>query len=112
MDVNGFISLLPKTHKKQKVQKYFCTLYKCVVGDVEEHEDGEKHSRLLEIMDILPMLQQHGIGMYAPYALLLLMLCCSLCFVALYALLLLMLCCSLCFAAPYALLLLMLCCSC
>jgi hypothetical protein len=43
-----------------------------MVGDVEEHEDGEKHSRLLEIMDILPMLQQHGIGMYAPALMLLL----------------------------------------
>jgi hypothetical protein len=75
MDVNEFITVLPKTHKKQKVQKYFCTLCKCLVGNVEDLEDGEKHSRLLEIMDILPMLQQHGIGMSAHA--LLLMLCCS-----------------------------------
>jgi hypothetical protein len=57
MDVNEFITVLPKTHKKQKVVKYFYTLCKCMVGDVEEHEDGEKHSRLVDIMDILSMLQ-------------------------------------------------------
>jgi hypothetical protein len=57
MDVNEFITVLPKTHKKQKVVKYFCTLCKCMAGDVEEHQDGEKHARLAEIMDILPMLQ-------------------------------------------------------
>jgi hypothetical protein len=57
MDVNEFITVLPKTHKTQKVVKYFCTLCKCMAGDVEEHQDGEKHARLAEIMDILPMLQ-------------------------------------------------------
>lgn len=63
MEMSEFITVLPKTHKKQKVVKYFCTLCKCVIGDVIEHEDGEKHTRLLEIMEILPMLQQCGIGM-------------------------------------------------
>jgi hypothetical protein len=74
MDVNEFITVLPKTHKTQKVVKYFCTLCKCMVGDVEEHQDGEKHAQLADIMDILPMLQQCGIGMYfAPSPLLLLL---------------------------------------
>jgi hypothetical protein len=91
MDVNGFITVLPKTHKKQKVQKYFCTLCKCMVGDIEEHEDGEKHSRLLEIMNILPMLQQHGIGMYALA--LLFLLCCS-CFLLLLLFVVPAFCCS------------------
>ena len=37
-----------------------------MIRDIEEHQDEEKHSWLLEIMNILSMLQQHGIGMYAP----------------------------------------------
>jgi hypothetical protein len=46
------------------VAKYFCTLYKYTFGDVEVHQDKDKHSRLLEVMDILPyLLQQYGIGM-------------------------------------------------
>jgi hypothetical protein len=74
MDVNGFITVLPKIHKKQKVVKYFCTLYKCMVGDIEEYQDGEKHSQLLDIMEILPILQHRGIGMYLN--MLLLLTCC------------------------------------
>jgi hypothetical protein len=62
-DLDGFITILSKRYKKQKVINYFCTLCKCVFGDVEMHQDGNKHSRLLEVVDILPILQQHGIDM-------------------------------------------------
>jgi hypothetical protein len=69
------LSLFCQKHtRSRRLLKYFCTLYKCMVGDVEEHQDGEKHARLADIMDILPMLQQCGIGMYfAPSPLLLLL---------------------------------------
>jgi hypothetical protein len=70
MDADRFINVLPKGHEKQKVVKYFYTLCKCMDGDVEEHQDRKKHSQLLEIMDILSILQQHGIDMYATYLLL------------------------------------------
>jgi hypothetical protein len=62
--VNEFIVVLPRAHKKQKIIQYYCTLCKCGLGDtlVDVHLDGIKHVRRLEVEDILPMLQHHGIG--------------------------------------------------
>jgi hypothetical protein len=64
--VSEFIVVLPRAHKKQKVKQYYCTLCKCGLGDtrVDIHLEGIKHSRRLEVVEILPTLQQHGIGRF------------------------------------------------
>jgi hypothetical protein len=62
MAESEFVVVLPKGHKKQKVQRFCCTLCKCTYTNLEVHLNSHKHLRLANIQEILPNLQQHVIG--------------------------------------------------
>jgi hypothetical protein len=56
------LTLLPKGHAKQKIRQFFCILCKKTFSNVKEHLNSYRHGRLAAVDDILPHLQQHGVG--------------------------------------------------
>ena len=64
--MNELIVILSRAHIIKKTIQYYCTLYKCGLGDtlIDVYLNDMKHVRWLELKDILPMLQQHNIVIY------------------------------------------------